>query len=159
MEPTNRDDVIFSATLRPHRSLGPRGMAILIGAIGGLSFTIGTYVWWLGAWPVIGFVGLDVAAIALAFHFNARAARAFEDVEVSRTAIVVRKVSASGRSQELRFNPQWARLDVEAREDEGVVRITLRMRDERVAVGAFLNPRDRETFAHAFGVALAMARA
>lgn len=159
MTSANFDNVIFSATLRPHRSLGRRGMTLLITAIAGLSFTIGTFVWWLGAWPVIGFVGLDVAAVALAFHLNARSARAFEEVEVSRTAIIVRKVSAGGRSQELRFNPQWVKLDIEAREDEGVVRITLRMRDQRVAVGAFLNPRDRETFAHALGVALSSARA
>jgi uncharacterized membrane protein len=159
MEPANFDDVIFSATLRPHRSLGRRGMTLLIAAIAGLSFTIGAYVWWIGAWPVIGFVGLDVAAIALAFHFNARAARAFEEVEVSRAAIIVRKVTASGRAQELRFNPQWVRLDVEALEDEGVVRIALRLRERRVPVGAFLNPRDRETFARALSAALAAARA
>ena len=159
MEPTNFDDAIFSATLRPHRSLGRRGMALLITAIGGLSLSIGTYVWWIGAWPVVGFVGLDVAAVALAFHLNARAARAFEEVEVTRAAIIVRKVTASGRSQELRFNPQWARLDVEKLEDEGVVRVTLRMRDRRVPVGAFLNPRDRETFARALSAALATARA
>ena len=159
MEPANFDDVIFSATLRPHRSLGRRGMAILIAAIAGLSLSIGTFVWWIGAWPVIGFVGLDVAAIALPFHLNARAARAFEEVEVSRAAIVVRKVTASGRAQELRFNPQWVRLDVEELEDEGVVRVALRLRDRRVPVGAFLNPRDRETFARALNAALATARA
>jgi uncharacterized membrane protein len=159
MELKKFDDVIFSATLRPHRSLGPRGMAILIAAIVGLSLSIGTYVWWIGAWPVIGFVGLDVAAIALAFHLNARAARAFEEVEVSRAAIIVRKVTASGRTQELRFNPEWMRLEVEELEDEGVVKVALRIRDQRFPVGAFLNPRDRETFARAFGAALATARA
>jgi uncharacterized membrane protein len=159
MEPTKFDDVIFSATLRPYRSLGPRGLAILIAAIGGLSFSIGAYVWFIGAWPVIGFVGLDVLAIAVAFRLNARTARAFEEVEVSRAAIIVRKVTATGRSQELRFNPQWVRLDVEEAEDEGVVRIALRMRNQRVPVGSFLNPRDKETFARAFGAALATARA
>ena len=159
MEPTNFDTVIVSAMLRPHRSLGRRGMAILIAAIAGLSLSIGTFVWWIGAWPVIGFVGIDVAAIALAFHFNARAARAFEEVKVSRAAIILRKVTASGRAHELRFNPEWVRLEVEELEDEGVVRVALRMRDQRIPVGAFLNPRDRETFARAFGAALATARA
>jgi len=155
----NFDDAIFSATLRPHRSLSRRGMVLIICAIAGLSLSIGTYVWWLGAWPVVGFVGLDVAAIALAFHLNARAARAYEEVEVSRTAIVVRKFTANGRSQELRFNPQWVRLAVDEAEDEGVVRITLKTRDGQVRVGAFLNPGDRASFARAFGAALQTARA
>lgn len=158
MHPGNLDDVIFSATLRPHRSLGRRGMALIVGAIAGLSFSVGAYVWWLGAWPVIGFVGLDVAAVALAFHLNARSARAYEEVEVSRAGTVVRRVAANGRSHEFRFNPQWVRLEVEEAEDEGVVRIALRARDRHVRVGAFLNPDDRASFAHALNAALQAAR-
>jgi uncharacterized membrane protein len=107
---------------------------------------------------VFGFFGLDFFAVWLAFKLNYRAARAFEEVSVSRAAVVIRKVSASGRAQELRFNPQWVRLEVETIEDEGVARITLRTRGERVPVGRFLNPDDRTTFARAFGAALAEAR-
>ena len=79
---------------------------------------------------MLGFGGLDVLAIYLAFKLNYRAARAYEEVAVSRTEIVVRKVTRrSGRAQEFRFNPQWVRLEVEQLEDEGVVRIALRARD------------------------------
>ncbi len=60
--------------------------------------------------------------------------------------------------QEIRFNPAWARLEVEKIEGEGVRRIVVRAREQRVAVGAFLNPDDRESFARAFGAALAEAR-
>ena len=116
------------------------------------------FLWEHGAWPVLGFGGLDVLAIFIAFKLNYRSARAFEEVEVSRTAIVVRKVMANGRAQEFRFNPQWVRLEVEEIADEGVVRIALRARDKRVPVGAFLNPEDRKSFARAFGAALAAAR-
>ncbi len=159
MTPGNFDDAIFSATLRPHRSLTRRAMLLIVSAVAGLSLAIGAFVWWLGAWPVIGFMGLDVLAIGLAFHLNARAARAYEEVEVSRSAIAIRKVRANGQAHELRFNPRWVRLEVEEAEDEGVVRIALRARDRRVPVGAFLNPDDRKSFARAFGAALAEARA
>ncbi len=153
------DDTIFSATLVPHRSLGRRGFLLLMGGIGTLWFAISFYFWRLGAWPVIGFGGLDVLAIYVAFRLNYRSARAREEVAVSRTEIVVRKVTAAGRAQEFRFNPQWVRLEVEEVEDEGVVRVALRARDHRVAVGAFLNPEDRKSFAHAFGAAIATAKA
>jgi uncharacterized membrane protein len=158
MDPGNRDDIIFSATLQPHRSLGRRGFLILIATIAGLWFVTGLYFVALGAWPVLGFIGLDLVAIWLAFRLNYRAARAYEEIEVGRTALVIRKVTPSGRAQEIRFNPQWARLEVEQLEDEGVTRIAVRMRDTRVAVGAFLNPDDRKSFARAFGAALAEAR-
>ncbi len=158
MLPDNRDDVLFSATLTPHRSLGRRGFLVLMSVIAGLWFFTGLYFWSLGAGLVMGFIGLDFLAIWLAFKLNYRAARAYEDVEVTRDALVIRKISAGGRIQEIRFNPRWARLELHREEEEGITRVTVRMRDERVVVGGFLNPDDRQSFARAFGAALAEAR-
>jgi uncharacterized membrane protein len=101
---------------------------------------------------------VDVLAVWLAFHLNYRAARAYEEIEVSRTALVVRKVTAGGRVQEMRFNPQWVKLEVNEDEIRGVTRIALHARDQRIAVGTFLNPDDRKSFARAFGAALLTAR-
>ena len=158
MSAKNFDDTIFSATLRPHRSLGRAGFLVLISAISVVWLGFGLFLWEHGAWPVVGFGGLDVLAIYIAFKLNYRAARAFEEVEVTRTEIVVRKVMASGRAQEFRFNPQWVRLEVQELPDEGVVRLALRARDKRLAVGNFLNPEDRKSFARALGAALATVR-
>lgn len=158
MERGEFDDVIFAATLRPHRSLSRGGFLFLMAVIGGLWFLTGLYFVSLGAWPVIGFVGLDVLAIWIAFKLNYRAGRAYEEVEVSRSAAVIRKVDPSGRAQELRFSPLWARLELQEIEDEGVARIIVRTRGERVTIGTFLNPEDRTSFARAFGAALAAAR-
>src|SRR5262245_64239358 len=71
---------IFAAVLTPHRSLTPRGLAIVIGVIGACCFITGTVFYIAGAWPVIGFMGLDVALIYLAFRINNRQARAFEEI-------------------------------------------------------------------------------
>lgn len=158
MNSANFDDLIFSATLVPHRSLSRRGFFVLMAVIAGLWFATGAYFWSVGAWPIFGFFGLDFLVLWLAFKLNYRAARAYEEVEVSRAALVIRKVAPNGRAQEIRFNPAWVRLEVETLEDEGVRRITVRSRDQRVPVGAFLNPEDRGSFAHAFGAALATAR-
>ena len=158
MSAKNFDDAIFSATLRPHRSLGRAGFLVLISAITAVWLGFGLFLWEHGAWPVLGFGGVDVLAIYIAFKLNYRAARAFEEVEVTRTEIVVRKVAAGGRAQEFRFNPQWVRLEVQELADEGVVRVALRARDRRIPVGNFLNPEDRKSFARALGAALATAR-
>ena len=150
--------LIFRATLTPHRSLGRRGFLAVMAVVGGLWFVTGLYFWSLGAWPVSGFFGLDFAALWLAFRLNFRAARAYEDIEVTQTELTIRKVAANGRTEVLRFNPHWVRLEVETVADEGVARIAVRLRDRRVPVGAFLNPDDRGSFAKAFGAALAEAR-
>lgn len=155
---SNADDIIFAATLTPYRSLGRRGLLIFMAAIGALWLLAGLFFWSLGAWPVVGFGGVDILAIWLAFWLNHLAARAYEEIEVSRTALVVRKVTSRGKVQELRFNPLWVALEV-ARDDlTGVTRIAIRSREARVPVGTFLNPDDRKSFARAFGAALAEAR-
>lgn len=158
MTSRNADDVIFSATLTPYRSLGRKAFLFLMLFIGGIWFFTGLYFWSLGAWPVMGFVGLDFLAIWIAFKLNYRAGRTYEEVEVTRDLLTIRRISPAGRVQEFRFNPRWVHLDLESMEDFGTLRLAVRTRDRRVPVGAFLNPADRQSFAHAFGAALAEAR-
>ena len=55
----NLDEPIFSVMLVPHRSLGRRGFLLLMAIIAALCFAIGVFFFMLGAWPVLGFVGLD----------------------------------------------------------------------------------------------------
>lgn len=149
---------IFSALLTPHRSLGPSGFTVVMLVTGGVSFVAGIAFWAIGAWPVVGFLGIDVLLVWLAFRWNYKSARAFEEVRVSRTEIVIRKVSPYGRTQEYRFNPFWVRLSISREEDEGVTRISLFSRGRKVDIGGFLNPDDRTSFAGAFQAALARAK-
>ena len=69
---------IFAAIITPHRSLGSTGFLILMLCIGALSFACGMMFLLIGAWPVFGFLGLDVLLIYIAFRANFRAARAYE---------------------------------------------------------------------------------
>ena len=46
--------------LTPYRSLSQPGFLVLMGAIGFISFVTGVVFAMLGAWPVLGFFGLDV---------------------------------------------------------------------------------------------------
>jgi uncharacterized membrane protein len=149
---------IFSATLTPYRSLPPAGFVALMLAVGAAWFATGVAFFLAGAWPVLGFFGVDFALLWLAFHLNYRAGRAVEEVWLSREALVIRKVSPSGRASEFRFNPYWVRLDIAEEPGEGVLRIDVCSREARVPVGAFLNPPDRTSFARALRAALAGAR-
>lgn len=155
----DRDRPFFVAVLTPHRSLGPRGFAVLMAALGSVGFGAGLVFLVLGAWPVFGFLGLDVLLVYLAFRWNYRTARAFEEVQVSATEIAVRKVSHYGKVQEHHFNPFWAKLAIVRLQDEGVVRITLSARGKAVDLGGFLNPDDRTSFAGALQAAMATAKA
>ena len=152
------DRPIFAAVLRPHRSLSPRGFAVLMAAIVACSFTVGLAFWLMGAWPVVGFCGLDVALVQLAFRLNYRSARAAEEISLTRERLSVTQISPRGFAVETGFNPYWARLEIDRHPEFGVTALRIASHGVRLAIGTFLPPSERETFAAAFGAALAKVR-
>ena len=160
MAETNAADIpIFRALLTPHRSLGPTGFRWLMGIMVAASLICGLVFLSIGAWPIFGFFGLDALILYLAFKLNYRSGRAREEVSVSRTSLDIRQVAPSGKSREHRFNPFWARFAVSRHEEIGITRMAVEAQGQHVQIGSFLNPDDRESFAKAFGRALATAKA
>ncbi len=153
------ETVVFSAILRPHRSLSPRGFGLLMTAIALLSFFIGFAFWLMGAWPVVGFCGLDVLLIQLAFRLNFRDARAAEEVRLTHERLSITQISPRGEARETGFNPYWARLEVERQPEIGITALSIASHGVRLAIGAFLPPVERESFAAALSTALAKVRA
>ncbi|MGB3502061.1 MAG: DUF2244 domain-containing protein [Mesorhizobium sp.] len=156
---TSADEPFFRALLTPHRSLGRTGFTVLMGTLMVGWAVTGIIFLSQGAWPVFGFFGLDVLALYVAFRLNYRAARAHEVVEVSRTDVGIRQVAPSGRAREHHFNPFWARFNVSRHDEIGITSMVVEGQGRQVPVGSFLNPDDRDSFASAFGQALATARA
>lgn len=153
------DEPFFRALLTPYRSLGRTGFMVLMSVLGLAWLGYGLVFLSIGAWPVFGFFGLDVVLVYVAFRLNYRAARAHEEVSISRTALDIVKVAPSGRRQAHRFNPFWARFRVARHDEIGITAMVVEGEGRNVSIGAFLNPDDRESFAAAFGRALATAKA
>jgi len=152
------EPAIFSAIITPHRSLGSTGFLVLMLCIGGLSFISGMVFLILGAWPVFGFLGLDVLLVYWAFHANFRAARAYEEVTVTASELTVRKVSHRGGVREWRLNPLWVRLERIVHEEFGVERLFLVSRGRRLSIAGFLGPAEKESLARALSTALGEAK-
>lgn len=152
------DEDIFSAKLTPYRSLPRSGFIILMVIVTGFAAGSGILFLTVGAWPIFGFMGLDVALVIAAFWWSYRSAQAYEEVHVSVHEVIVEKVSASGTRQVWRLNPVWLRLEVDRLEDEGVVALRLVGHGRPVPIGTFLNPDDKESFAYALKHALFEAR-
>lgn len=152
------DEPFFRALLTPHRSLGRTGFLVLMGALGLCWLITGVFFLAHGAWPVFGFFGLDILLVYVAFRMNYRAARAREEVTVSRTALDILKTAPSGRSEAHHFNPFWAKFQVARHSEIGITRMAVEGQGKEVPIGGFLNPDDRESFAKAFSNALATAK-
>lgn len=144
--------VYFDAVLHPHRSLPPRGFLAVMVAVGLVSFFAGFAFLLMGAWPVFGFFGLDVALIYLAFRMNYRSARLVEHVRLTDTELRIERVHPSGRVESWTLEPAWARAELTATASGKAVR--LRSRGARVLLGRFLLPEEQTAFADAFRAAL-----
>ncbi|WP_188345782.1 DUF2244 domain-containing protein [Phyllobacterium sp. 628] len=152
------EEEIFHALLVPHRSLGNTGFLVVMAALGGCSFLTGLFFLSLGAWPVFGFFGLDVLLVYIAFRMNYAAAKAHEEVSISRLALQIKQVAPSGRTKLHEFNPFWTRFSVARHEEIGITSMLVEGQGKAVSIGSFLNPDDRESFASAFTRALATAK-
>ncbi len=149
---------VFEALLTPHRSLGRRGLVVLISIVTVVTIVHAVLFALAGAWPVAGFFGLDLLLLCGALGLNYRAARAREIVRVSRTDLSISKVAPSGRTRDYRFNPFWARFQVSRHDEIGITRMNVSGGGRSTDIGGFLNPDDRESFARAFSGALAAVR-
>jgi uncharacterized membrane protein len=161
MAPDNdhaQEPTIFSAVLTPNRSLSRKGFLIFMLILGSLSFTFGLYFLSAGAWPVFGFLGLDVLLVYWAFRVNYRSARAYEVVTVTPSELTVRKVSYHGRVRQWTLNPVWVRLDRDEHREFGIERLFLVSHGRRLPIAGFLGAREKESFALALSGALAEAK-
>ena len=152
------EPVLFSALLTPHRSLNRTGFLLVMAFLSVISFAAGMLFLLMGAWPVLGFFGLDVLAIYWAFKINFRRARACEEIWVTPSELRLRRVNHRGHRTEWVLNPLWVRLETVAHEEFGIERLYLVSRGRRVSIGSFLGPDEKASFANALRAGLAAAR-
>jgi uncharacterized membrane protein len=130
---------------------------VLMAAICAISFATGLLFYLIGAWPVVGFMGLDMALIYFAFKLNFRALRVHETVDLTTDALTVTRVEPSGKTQVWTFNPYWVRLKLEERVGRST-ELSLASHGARLVFASFLSDPEREDFAAALGAALSAAR-
>ena len=149
---------LFSARLRPHRSLGRTGFLVLMAFVSVVSFAAGVAFLLMGAWPVFGFFGLDALAIYWAFRIYFRRAKACEEIRVTPSELSVRRISHRGHVMEFTFNPLWVQLDRETHAEFGIERLYLVSKGRRIAIGSFLGAEEKASFSNALMAALQTAR-
>lgn len=149
---------LFAALLTPHRSLGKKGIRVVVAFYVILAMVPGVFFFVLGAWPVVGFLGLEALILWWALSVSRKSGDAYEEVTLWSDSLEVRHVTAKGKENRHAFNPFWVRLHIDKDFEQRVTRLALRNRGEELEIGAFLNPDDKATFATVFGQALTKAR-
>lgn len=141
----------------PHRSLGPTGFRALLCVVAAVNAIGAIYFSSLGAWPVAGFMGLDVIAVLVAFRLSYAQARAFERISIDPTHMVIEQYDAKGRMTREQLASYWAQVVFEGDETQGQIRV--RSHGRSIAVGTHLPGPERHVFAGRLKEALREVRA
>lgn len=122
---------------------------MLIGFFGTALFTVGTTFWILGAWPVMGFCGLELVLLYAAFQVNFHSGRAYERLLLNDDGLEVSRMRPDGAvSRVWRLQPAWLHIDIDD-PPEHDSQLTLSSHGRRMVVGSFLTPDERLEVAEA----------
>jgi uncharacterized membrane protein len=147
----------FRFELGSHRSLGKTGFVVLMGAVTLINLVVGSAFYVMGAWPILGFCGLDVALIYWAFKANYRSGRTAETIEVSPQMLSVIRTNPSGTRERYDFNPYWVRVRLSEKPD-GRNELRLALHGQDFYFARFLSDDERRDFAELLTGALLAAR-
>lgn len=141
---SNSDNTIrFSKVLRPHRSSSDRDVKIVSFFVFFLFIPTGTAFLIAGAWPVFGFMGLEVAGLIFAIWFNHKIGSAFEAITITDNEFRLSKVDHWGKRSYWSEKPQWLKVRFDAPSKQLIVGVHGR----HVVIGKFLLESEREALA------------
>ncbi len=150
--PVLDEPLLMDAVMRPHRSLSLKAFKLMLLAMIAVNLAVAVFFGAQGAFPVAGFLGLDVLALWRAFRWNYRSGQAAEYVRIAPGAVHVAAVDRKGAATHWVLNPVWARV---MRDGRGVL---IREREGQMRLGAFLSPKECDGFASALSLALSKAK-
>ena len=136
----------FERVLAPHRSLRERNFHLLMATLGLVSLAAGIGFVSIGAWPVIGFFGIDVALVYLAFRLNYRRARQSETLRLGDGVFSVERVGVRGEHRKWNFQAFWVRVTLEERGDASN-RLLIASHGRSLAIADFVPPDTRRELA------------
>ena len=159
-EPTEADapEALFDAVLLPNRSLPNAGFVALMVVVYTVNFVAGLVFYLKGAWPVLGFCGLDIALVYIAFKISYRQGRLRERVRLTADSLQIARVLPSGHESRWSLQPYWTQLLIE-RPGEHEARVRLVSKGRSLVLGAFLSPDERVAFGETLQSALQKAKA
>ena len=139
---------LFSAELRPHRSASERAVRIVTLLVLAISIPTGIVFSLIGAWPVLGFMGLEVIALIVLFRWHHRSGYSLETIRLTSAALWVERRNPWGRCQSWSFQPHWLQVNINETPNGGN-HLELRSHGRALTIGAFLAAEERVSLAAA----------
>ena len=106
------EKTFLDITVLPYRSLSKKGFRNLMLIVSFIFFLVGVFFWYIGAWPVFGFLGLDVLLLYYAFKINYKSGEIFETVKIIQQNLLITRNFPSGKKQIWNLEPYWTKVEI-----------------------------------------------
>lgn len=150
--------VYFDATLTPNTALSPRAFLIVMGLVGLMSFVGGMMFLSIGAFPVLGWFGLDALAIWFAFRKNFQNLKQETRITVTAEQIALSHTQPGTEPREATLPTTFTRISLE-HPDRKPSELRLAHAQTTYVIGRFLTPGERKSLHDALKAAISNARA
>jgi uncharacterized membrane protein len=97
--------------LEPSKSLRPEGANLVLVILGGFGLVISGSFMVFGAWPVFGFMALDVLLICIAFQAQYRRSNRGQEITISNDKIEIKYFKGGVCVKTILLNKYWAKLE------------------------------------------------
>lgn len=137
------DKIFLNLTVLPYRSLSKRGFKNLMLVVCFIFFSVGIFFWHIGAWPVFGFLGLDVFLLYYAFRINYKSGEIFETIKLIKQNLLITRNFPSGKKQTWNLEPYWTKVEIlnPATHQHNLI---IKSKNKVVSLGSFLNYNDKK---------------
>ena len=138
--------------IRPNRSLSPVGMGVLFAAVAVCSTAIGIGFWWVGAWVILPFAGLEIVLVGGVLYWLHRHADDHDLVVMGVERVTVTRRRA-GREWQDEFQRYWVKVILE-RHRWYPSRLKIGSHGRFIVIGADVNEEERRALSARLNEAL-----
>ena len=135
----------FKVTFKPNSALSAVSKQRVIVLLTMIPCVIGVVFCFLGAWPILPFVGLEIAALAYAFYYINKHEADYESIAIEGDSLVIERCVGEIISQHV-TNPYWVKV-VRHELPNGEMHIYLQSHGKEIEVGRYLTRKQRELLA------------
>ena len=135
----------FKVTFKPNSALSAASKQKVIILLTAIPCVIGISFCFIGAWLVLPFVGLEVAALAYAFYYINKHEADYESIIIEGDSLVIERCLGEQISQHV-INPYWVKV-VQQDLPNGELHLYLQSHGKDIEVGRYLTRKQRELLA------------
>ena len=102
----------------------------------------------MGAWPVIGFLGVEIGLVWFLFKVNYKSSKNFEQISITKNSTLIKKINWRGAIINFTIESPWIKASC-IKSNGTSDKLFLNYHADQLEIGKFLPPQEKALLANA----------